>query len=157
MLYITCYIITDCSVTSCQCSYQFAVLIQKADGCTVEFELAAEGECVTDSFCRSVSKCLHLGYIICVAERQHRISVRILLELLFQVASDPLRRGVWSHEFRILPFEGFKLLEKHVELIVTEHRGIIYIIPPVSLVEYASELVNPDICRVFVHKRSMPK
>ena len=77
--------------------------------------------------------------------------MRILVEFLLQVASDVLGRRIRRNQFRVFSLEGLELFEKHVKFIVAEGRGIIYIIPSVCLIEYASELVNPDICLYFIH------
>ena len=68
VLYVSCDIVANCSVASREGSEEFAVAVCQADGCTVEFELAAEGECVADSFFRSLCKGFHFSDVVGVAE-----------------------------------------------------------------------------------------
>ena len=78
--------------------------------------------------------------------------MRILFELLLSyVASDMTGRRVLGGEFRKLFLKSFQFLQEHVELIIAECRGIVYIIPPVGLDEYFPKLLYPYVCLCFFH------
>ena len=83
--------------------------------------------------------------------------MRELLEFLLrlsrslQVASDLLGRRVGSHQFRMLLFKGFELLQEHVELIIAERRGVLDIVLPVGLVDDVAKLLYPYVCLCLFH------
>ena len=93
--------------------------------------------------------------------------MRILLELLARlsafalcclcrskIASDLLRRGVGSHQLRILCLKSLQLLKEHVELIIAHCRHVLDIIPSGGIVENVSEFIYPCICLSLFHKNN---
>ena len=151
MLYIFRHIISDSSVASCEGSEKLSVTVSQAYCCAVEFELAAECERVSDTFCGALSESFDFCNVVSVSEGEHRVFVRELLELLPAVTSYLLCRGVCSYEVRVLSLNGFQLLEKHVELIVAHSRHILDVVPSAGLVENVPELFCPDICLCLFH------
>ena len=71
-----------------------------------------------------------------------------------KIASDSLRRGVRSNQFRILCLKSFQLLQEHVELIIAHCRHILDVVPSGGIVENVSELIYPSICLCFFHKNN---
>ena len=161
MLHVSCHIVTHGSVTSCQCPGKLSVTIGETYRRSVELQLTTECERVSDALGRPVGKCLNLGDIVCIAKRKHRISVGELLEFLLRpvrgspkVASDASCRGVLACIFGIRLLQRLQFLHEHVEIVVAERRSIVDIVPPVGLVDDASELLNPDICLRFFHNKT---
>ena len=171
MLYVFGDIIADRSVTTCKGPCQTSVCVCKADRSAVKLEFTTEREwddfgfLSGDAFCCPVCERLHFRNVICVTKGKHRITVRMLLEFFArlrrltrfrdaQVTADFLRRGVRSNQFRILCLKCFKLLEKHVEVVIAHHRHILHVVPSAGLVQNVPELLDPDIYLLLFHKNN---
>ena len=115
-------IVTHHAVTAGQGPEQLAVPVSQANGRSVELELAAPGERGLQRLGSPLREFLHLGDAVGIAQRKHRILVRIFRELLsgtrldvldprrFQVAAHTLGGGVRRPVLRILRLQVLQLV-----------------------------------------------
>ena len=88
------------TVTASNTPDKFAVNISKTDGETVIFHLAAYLEILTfESALHMIIEVSHLLLIIRICQRQHRILMSHLSELLIEVATHTLRWGIRVGKF----------------------------------------------------------
>ena len=77
--------------------------------------------------------------------------MRILLELLSDVAADLLGRGVRGDEVRVFPFERFEFLHEHVELVVAYYGGVFLVISSAVLRDCFAEFRYAYFCLFMFH------
>ena len=121
---------------------QLAVPVGQADGRTVELELTAVCERDFQGLGGPFRELLHLADAVGIAQREHRILVRILRETRLEVAAHAARRGVRRGIFRIFTLQVLQLVHQLVVLVVRHRRRVLYVVLPAVLPKNRLQLLD---------------
>ena len=148
-LHIGCYVVTLHSIATRDGSHQLTLFVSERNGQAVILQLTANIKRFTaQSVAHTLIKGLHIGTIVGIGQRKHRIAVLHLLKIVIQVAAHPLRRRIGIKHLRMTRFELHQLSHQVVELLVTDFRLVFYIIQMIVAMQFIAQLKDS---RFLVH------
>ncbi len=127
-------------------AHQHAVLVDERDGQPVhlglghEADLAQLGALALEVALAAHHPRLHLLLVAGVGQREHRLEVGHLLELVQRLRPHPLRRRVGRAELRVLGLQVAQLVQQRVVLGVRDLRVVEDVVAVVGALELGPEL-----------------
>ena len=117
-----------------------SVLIQQRDRRAVKLHLSDNLHLLAGKpLAAAANEGIHLAYRISVSQREHRPLMHNLTETFGQIRPDTMGWRIRIVILRMLPFKPLKLLEKHIEILIGNRRGILHVIAMVMIVDLPTQ------------------
>ena len=119
-------VLTDHAVAACRAGFELAVLIRQRNGQAVNFQLGDILDCRVRRQPQMPLDFLiepaQLVIVECIRQRQHRLPVRVRLEIRLRRRPHPLGRRVGGDDLRVRRFQVNQLAQKMIVFCVRHLR-----------------------------------
>ena len=125
------------------------VLVSETDGSPVDLQLngvAAFGYIIAHESNEPLLPCCKLIVVESIAERKHRLDVRVLCELALHGSANSHRRRVGRSELRVVLLDFLELAEELIVLAIRERRPVEYVVLVRCAVKRFPESCRPRRC-----------
>ena len=142
------HVLAHLAVPAGGAAHQHAVLVDERDGEAVDLRLGHEVHVAhLHALAREVALAAHhpRGQLLLVArvgEREHRLEVRHLLELVERLAADPLRRRVRRAQLLVVGLEVAQLVQQRVVLRIRDLRVVEDVVAVAVVLELSPQLLG---------------
>ena len=117
-LYIICHIIALFSISACNGTNQFSIFVGQRNGSTIIFHLTANLKILIQRFSYTLIKICNFAFRVCICQRQHRVFMRNLREILANVTADTHSGRIFIFIFRMCQLQILEFTHLIIKLLI---------------------------------------